>query len=310
MEESEELEKDSPRQLSSSLGSTIEHSPGYHFTAVKEHMMAESEEVEEDPSAVPEQMSRVLYDVTDYIGNGIDSDCSLHDEDAVVIPDGMTERIAAAENTFDDPIRNGDGIVVDTSKKSALGEVYPNSLKLPVLDFTTKRDINPSAAKSFKQAEVQKNEVSLTEPNTSLVDEAPRLTPSSKKGKSKIEALVNIFQDHGIMPVASRGPLHMSSVSPSYSRQTSHYRGESSGTSVGSDTVRKISATLSTGSRCAPSSIHRLGTPCPTFDRPHSRFSDIDTEASFQFGEVLKRTRKHGESETEDLSNRDAAMYG
>ena len=159
-------------------------------------------------------------------------------------------------------------------------------------------------------AELQENKITLADLNIRPVGKAARPRPLSAKGKSKVGALVNIFQDYGLIPEQSRGLLQMSSVSPSFNRRSSQYRGEPSGTSVDSGKVRKMSATLSTGSRPVPSPVDLFATPNSILDRPHSRISDIDTEASFQFGEVLRRTRKHRESESEDISARDAEMYG
>ncbi|KAL5319659.1 hypothetical protein ACEPPN_012715 [Leptodophora sp. 'Broadleaf-Isolate-01'] len=289
----------------------IDHSAGYHFTAVKDHMMGGSEALERSSAVASGNASAVLYDAAHHLDIDIDSDYSLYDEDAVSSSDEIQ---ATTEDNCADPVQKDGSHAVDASNRGCLGEFNPNSLKHPVLDFTTTRAISCSvakdAAKDVERADYKDAGITLPDLDLRLVGKAARPSPPTKNGKSKVGALVNIFQDYGLMPEQSRGPLQVSSVSPSFSRQTSRYRVQSSGTSVGSSTVRRISATLSTGSLSVPSPINRVGTPCSTFDRPHSRISDIDTEASFQFGEVLKRSRKHGESESEDPSLGETEMYG
>ncbi|KAH7321666.1 hypothetical protein BKA65DRAFT_540842 [Rhexocercosporidium sp. MPI-PUGE-AT-0058] len=294
------------RQIPETPESAIDHSSGYHFTDVKEHMMEGSEEFERSSAAVPGTAFEVLYDASRRIDMNIESDYSLYDVNAGPTPDEVQEAI---EDTCDDPVQN-DGSHTVQALRCVLGEANSNSMNHPVLDFTPKGIICCSAAKVIERADPQENEIPLQDLSLRPVGKLAGPSPPTKKGKSKVGALVNIFQDYGLMPEHSRGPLQMSSVSPSFSHQTSRYRVQSSRTSAGSGTVRRISATLSTGSRSAPSPVIRVGMPSSTFDRPQSRISDIDTEASFQFGEVLRRTGKHGESENEESSFDEAEMYG
>ncbi|PVH85622.1 hypothetical protein DL98DRAFT_651018 [Cadophora sp. DSE1049] len=297
---------DEIRNASASPDIVIDHSPGYHFTTVKHYMREESEESDGKNVKKSTQTVEALYDADDDTHNGIDSEYS--DEDVASALPGIAKITVPAAATRNESLKNHKSHTVDPCHEKVLVESHPNSPRHSILDFRFESDINPT--KDIERADLQENKVTLSDLNIRPVGKAARPSPLSAKGKSKVGALVNIFQDYGLLPEQSRGPLQMSSVSPSFSRQSSRYRGEPSGTSVDSGKVRRISATLSTGSRSIPSPVNRVATPNSIFDRPHSRISDIDTEASFHFGEILKRTRKHGESENEDTSIRDAEMYG
>ncbi|KAH7393312.1 hypothetical protein BKA64DRAFT_746390 [Cadophora sp. MPI-SDFR-AT-0126] len=258
----------------------IDHAPSCHLTTVKHYILEKSGGPEENNVKESTQTVEALYD-----------DDSLPSED-----------------TRNDSVQSYKCHTVDSCNEKVLVESHSNSLRHPFLNLGFESDIN--ATKDTERSDLQENMITLADLNSQPVAKADNPSPLSVKGKSKVGALVNIFQDYGLIPEQRRGPLQMSSVSPSFSRQSSRHRGEPSGTSMGSGKVRKISATLSTGSRSIPSPVNRVVTSNSIFDRPHSRISDIDTEASFQFGEVLRKTRKHGESESEDTSIHDAEMYG
>jgi len=295
------------RQAPLSQDMIVDHSPGYHFTTVKHYMAEGSEEADHNAMDEAEEQVEVLYDF-DGTRHDIDSEYSLADEDA---SSNLTENAKTdvkAGDSRKDSFQYDKSQTVNPSDEKVLAETQPNSLRHPSLDFRSEFDIN--RMREVEIAELQENKITLADLNIRPVGKAARPRPLSAKGKSKVGALVNIFQDYGLIPEQSRGLLQMSSVSPSFNRRSSQYRGEPSGTSVDSGKVRKMSATLSTGSRPVPSPVDLFATPNSILDRPHSRISDIDTEASFQFGEVLRRTRKHRESESEDISARDAEMYG
>ncbi|KAK0099993.1 hypothetical protein ONS95_013189 [Cadophora gregata] len=281
------------------------HFPGYHFTSVKYGIADEPDGTNMNDAT---QAVKALYDDDDYNHNVIDSEYCLADENMASTPGGVAETRVPTEVTIDRNPQKDTSYAVEPSDGKRVMESNQNRPRPPSQDFRSESDIN--ASKDIERVDLLENNITLADLNIRPIGKAARPSPLSAKGKSKVGALVNIFQDYGLIPEQSRGPLQISSVSPSFSRQSSRYRGEPSETSADSGKVRRISRTLSAGSHSAPSPVNRTVTPSSIFDRPHSRFSDIDTEASFQFGEVLKRTRQHGGNENEDASIRDVEMYG
>ncbi|KAL2068273.1 hypothetical protein VTL71DRAFT_16371 [Oculimacula yallundae] len=361
-EQPEEDQEYGPRPNSIYPEPDMGHSPGYHFTAVREHMMSEGTEdagrssddteehdtnsmdhagvntdfslYDEDAAAVhldipakPIASEDKWCDLVEIVRTNLQNASPLYDEDAAAVHLDMTAKSNAAEDKWNDLVeivktnlqnaslqnknlQNENLLPTEVLNKGVLEETDPNDSKHPVLESTTERINSYSAMKDLEQAFVPEGEVTLMQLNLRPIGRAARSSPPAKKGKSKVGALVNIFQDYGLMPEKSRGTLPMPSISPSFSPRASRYRGEPSGTSVGSGTVRGISLTLSIDSLSIPSPINRAGSPYSTFERSLSRLSDLDTEVSLQFGETLKRTAKHGESEDEDLSAGGAELYG
>ncbi|XMA12337.1 hypothetical protein WAI453_005128 [Rhynchosporium graminicola] len=310
----EEVEDEQhPRQNSVSIKSAASYASGFHFTAVQEHMMRESKNSDRgsDSSHCDEENIEDLYEAVDY--NGADNDLYSSDEKAAV---SHLDRIAKAEGAEDSrifPLSKHSRHPIDLSYKNVLELTECNDLKHPTLDFTTKRNTSYNATKELEKTAVPRGEITFEHLNLRPVGKAAKLIPPAKKGKSKVGSLVNMFQDHGLMPEKSRGNLPISSIAPAFSRQTTQYRdhrGESSEASADSSTVRGVSATLPMNLLSVSQRTNRVVSPYSTFERPHSSASDIDTEASIPFGEVLRRTKKHGESEDEETSVREAELYG
>lgn len=287
----------------------IEHPAGYHFTTVREHLIQRGEESQKSSYIAPEQAIEVLFDATEHIG------ISTKRRSAKVehcVPTEIRYNIAASQ-----PNKN---VIPDDDLCHSLEdmprEVNPSIIETPALDMRVKYDVSPETRYDIEPTKIKENQVTLEDLNLRLVGKASRTSPPTKKEKSKVGTLVNMFQAHGLMPEQPRGLLRVASMSPSFSRHRgTRHGGESSHGIVGPGTVRKISESLSASSHTVSSPVNRVTTPSSPLDRPHSRRSDVDTEdvdteASYSFGELLRRVDKNDDKMDAGQSMWDDEMYG
>lgn len=209
-------------------------------------------------------------------------------------------------------------LTIDENSKG-LGSIGETSVPPRVLSSTYssirsrgKSPVQRPSPESTDQLESKRQTTSpsLRVPSTRSSNEATESTPPPKKEKSRVGALVNIFQAHGLMPEKPRGgPLQMAQGSPSFDRRASYNFKGHSGNTTPTGAGRSPSGTLSKSSppnlfpRSRISTLHTPGS------RPVSRLSDIDTEASYQFGEIMKKMEKLDVEISPESVNWDAEMY-
>ncbi|KAI6714240.1 hypothetical protein JHW43_003187 [Diplocarpon mali] len=281
----EERKASSGSEVSQDSRGCVEHPSGYHFTAMK-HLMATSECSRKTSAATQSSSDEIMEALFDAIER-VSGDIGIHN-DAVDTKPFKKIRGNLARRGIEFRMEDIEAIAAHNSPKSHDNyDIEPVNLQEEKEDTTTLEDMD-----------------------LQLVGKAARNATPIRKQRSKVGALVDIFQAHGIMP---RTPLRTtaSSVSPSFNRQQDDRNGENSlGMRTVSGNARKISGKFSASPHSISSSNPGVTTPGSPLDRREYRTSNIDRKESYTYGEVLRKVDKREFSRNDERWTNDSEMYG